>query len=567
MTSTGRNAPASAPAGASHPAASGAPAPVLELDRVTLELGDRTILRDTGFSVNQGEFIGVLGPNGAGKTTLMRAVLGLVPAAQGTIRVLGQPVERGNASIGYMPQTRSALAGRRVRGRDFVAMAADGHRWGLPHADAKTRADVERVLDLVGGLKLAERPLSELSGGERQRLLLAQCLLGNPKLLLLDEPLISLDPHHQKSVVELVRRVQRELGIAVLFSAHELNPLLNSLDRVLYLGSGVAALGTVDEVITRPVLSRLYGSPIDVMRVNGRIFVMSGDVEVEKHDHEHEHDEAGGHSHSHSHATDTSTMFEYDFMVNAFAASGIVAVLAGVVGYFLVMRGQTFAGHALSHVGFTGATGAVLIGISPIWGMIGFTLAAGVGMGALGERLAGRDVAIGVILSLSLGFGLLFLHFFTAYATQVTALLFGNVLGVNSSTLIVLAALGVVSLGALAAIMRPLLFASLQPELAEAKGVSLRRVSVLFLAIAALAVAACTQIVGVLLVFTLMVGPAAAAQNMTTRLSTGLVLAAVFALVQAWLGLTLAFYTDWPTSFWITVLSAVVYGGSLLRRR
>jgi zinc/manganese transport system ATP-binding protein len=302
MTSTGRDAPAHAPSGASDRAPGAAPAPVLELDHVSLELGDRTILRDTGFVVNQGEFIGVLGPNGAGKTTLMRAVLGLVPAAQGTIRVLGRPVERGNPLIGYMPQTRSALAGRRVRGRDFVAMAADGHRWGLPHADAKTRADVDRVLDLVGGSKLAERPLSELSGGERQRLLLAQCLLGDPKLLLLDEPLISLDPHHQKSVVELVRRVQRELGIAVLFSAHELNPLLNSLDRVLYLGSGVAALGTVDEVITRPVLSRLYGSPIDVMRVNGRIFVMSGDVEVEKHDHEHEHDEDGGHSHPHAHS-------------------------------------------------------------------------------------------------------------------------------------------------------------------------------------------------------------------------------------------------------------------------
>src|SRR5215475_2411922 len=256
-------------------------------------------------------------------------------------------------------------------------------------------------------------------------------------------------------------------------------------------------------------------------------------------------------------ATDTRTMFEYDFMVNAFAASGIVAVLSGIVGYFLVMRGQTFAGHALSHVGFTGATGAVLIGISPIWGMIGFTLAAGVGMGALGEKLAGRDVAIGVILSLALGFGLLFLHFFTAYATQVTALLFGNVLGVSSSTLAVLAALGVVSLIALAAIMRPLLFASLQPELAEAKGVSLRLVSVLFLAIAALAVAACTQIVGVLLVFTLMVGPAAAAQNLSTRLSVGLVLAALLALAQAWIGVTLAFYTDWPTSFWITLLAAL----------
>jgi zinc/manganese transport system ATP-binding protein len=261
-------------------------APVLELENVTLELGGRAILRDTSLQVNQGEFIGVLGPNGAGKTTL----------------------KRGNASIGYMPQTRAALAGRRVRGRDFVAMAADGHRWGLPHADAKTRADVERVLDLVGGRALAARPLSELSGGERQRLLLAQCLLGNPKLLLLDEPLISLDPHHQKSVVELVRNVQQELGIAVLFSAHELNPLLHALDRVLYLGSGVAALGTVDEVITKPVLSRLYGSAIDVMRVNGRIFVMSGDVEVEKHDHEHEddahdHDHGGasGHGHKHGH--------------------------------------------------------------------------------------------------------------------------------------------------------------------------------------------------------------------------------------------------------------------------
>src|ERR1700677_4937832 len=142
---------------------------VIELDRATIKLGGRNVLNDTSLTIGQGEFIGVLGPNGAGKTTLMRAVLGLVPAASGAIRVLGQPVERGNASIGYMPQTRSALAGRRVRGRDFIAMAADGHRWGLPHADSKTRADVERVLDLVGGRQLAERPLSELSGGERQR--------------------------------------------------------------------------------------------------------------------------------------------------------------------------------------------------------------------------------------------------------------------------------------------------------------------------------------------------------------------------------------------------------------
>jgi zinc/manganese transport system permease protein len=262
-------------------------------------------------------------------------------------------------------------------------------------------------------------------------------------------------------------------------------------------------------------------------------------------------------------------MFEYDFMINAFAAAGIVALMAGVVGFFLVMREQTFAGHALSHVGFSGATGAVLLGISPLWGLIGFTLAAGIGMGLLGEKLAGRDVAIGVVLSLSLGTGLLFLHFFTAYATQATALLFGNVLGVDHATLAILAALGVLCLGAVAWLLRPLVFATLQPELAEAQGVSLRGVSVVFLAVVALTTAACAQIVGVLLVFTLMVGPAAAAQNLTTRLGAGIAIAAALAIVQAWGGLTLAYYTDWPTSFWITALSACVYAGSLAvpRRR
>jgi len=200
-------------------------------------------------------------------------------------------------------------------------------------------------------------------------------------------------------------------------------------------------------------------------------------------------------------------MLTYDFMVNAFLASGIVAVVAGIVGFFLVLRGQTFAGHALSHVGFAGATGAVLVGLPPLWGLVVFTVGAGLGMGVLGERLSGRDVAIGIILSLSMGLGLLFLHFYTAYATQVTALLFGNVLGVDSETLWTLLLLGAVSLAALAVIARPLLFASIQPELAEAKGVSLQLVSLLFLAIVALTVAECTQIVGVLLVFTLDGGP------------------------------------------------------------
>src|SRR5436853_7435743 len=160
-------------------------------------------------------------------------------------------------------------------------------------------------------------------------------------------------------------------------------------------------------------------------------------------------------------------MFDYDFMVTAFAASGIVAVVAGIVGVFLGARGQTFAGHALSHVGFAGATAAGLIGISPLGGLIAFTLAAGVAMGMLGERLSARDVAIGIVLALSLGFGLLFLHYYTSFATQATALLFGNVLAVSRGTLRMLILLGAVTLGTLGVISRPLLFATLQPELAE----------------------------------------------------------------------------------------------------
>jgi zinc/manganese transport system permease protein len=252
-------------------------------------------------------------------------------------------------------------------------------------------------------------------------------------------------------------------------------------------------------------------------------------------------------------------MLEYDFMQNAFAAGGIVALVAGVVGYFLVLRGQTFAGHALSHVGFAGATGAVLLGLSPIGGLTVVTLLGGITMGALGDRLQGSDIAIGTVLSLALGLGMLFLHFFTAYATQATALLFGNVLGVSRAMLWMLLWLGAISLILLGAIARPLLFASLQPELAEAKGVSLRLVSILFLSIVALTTAECIQIVGVLLVFTLMVGPAATAQKLTSHLGWGVLLSALLALAEAWLGITMAYFTDWPTSFWITAFSAGVY--------
>ncbi len=261
---------------------------VIEFRDVHLALGGRPVLSGVDLNVGAREFVGVLGPNGAGKTTLMRAVLGLVPPSRGAIRVLGRPAARGNPAVGYMPQLRGAIASMRLSGWDFVAGVVDGHRLGLPFLGKAARAEVDRALDLVGARDLARRPLTETSGGERQRLLLAQALIGHPRLLLLDEPLISLDPHHQRAVVELARSLQGELGITVLFSAHELNPLLGALDRVLYLGRSQAALGTVDEVITGPVLSRLYGSAIDVVRVNGRIFVMSGHHDAERDDHRHD---------------------------------------------------------------------------------------------------------------------------------------------------------------------------------------------------------------------------------------------------------------------------------------
>jgi zinc/manganese transport system ATP-binding protein len=259
----------------------------VELTQVRLVVGERTILEETSLAVRDGEFVAVLGPNGAGKTTLMRAILGLIAPAAGRISVLGRPAVRGNPAIGYLPQTRSLAPPHRLSGWSLVASAAQGHRWGLPISSASTRRDVDWAIERAGATELARRALAELSGGERQRLLLAQALLGRPRLLLLDEPLISLDPHHQRSVVDLVKQIQRELDITVLLSAHELNPLLDVIDRVLYLGNRHAALGTVDEVITGPTLSRLYGSEIEVQRVGGRIFVLSSGLEIDRDEHRH----------------------------------------------------------------------------------------------------------------------------------------------------------------------------------------------------------------------------------------------------------------------------------------
>ena len=260
----------------------------LRFYKATIKLGRREVLSAVSFAVQDGEFVGMLGANGAGKTTLMRAALGLVPVASGAVSVFDQPATRGNASIGFMPQNRGAVAGLRLTGWDVVASAAIGARFGFVQLDKAARREIDWALDEVGAREFARRSIGELSGGERQLVLLSQALLGRPRLLLLDEPLISLDPAHQKSVVEIARRVCDDLKVAILFSAHELNPLVNAIDRVLYLGGGAAVIGPVEEVVTGPVLSRLYGAPIDVIHVKDRYFVMAGEVDVERDAHRHQ---------------------------------------------------------------------------------------------------------------------------------------------------------------------------------------------------------------------------------------------------------------------------------------
>lgn len=261
------------------------------------------------------------------------------------------------------------------------------------------------------------------------------------------------------------------------------------------------------------------------------------------------------------------SLFEYYFLRNALIAGTIAAILAGFVGYFMVIRRLVFAGHALGHIGFAGATGAGLVGLTPVTGQLLLTLFAAIGMGSLGHRVSKSDIAIGIVLALALGLGVLFLHFYTSYAAQAMTILFGNLLGVSAHLIKMMLIYSILSLAALSMVARPLLFASLEPELAEAKGVSLPLISILFMIIVAVAVTEASQVVGVLLVFTLLTGPAAAALNWTQRIGSGLFLTVVFGVLIVWLGIILSFITDWPIPFWISALAAANYFLSFLGKK
>jgi zinc/manganese transport system ATP-binding protein len=250
-----------------------------------LSFGERVLWSGLDLTVAAGEFLAVLGPNGTGKTSLLKVLLGLVPLTSGASRVAGRPVRRGNPDVGYIPQHRGFDADVPLRARDLVRLGIDGHRWGFGLPSAERRRRVDELLREVGATSYADVPLGRLSGGEQQRVRVAQALATSPRLLLCDEPLLSLDLSHQQTVVDLIDTQRTDHGAAVLFVTHEINPVLPLVDRVLYIIDGAFRLGTPEDVMTSEVLTELYSSPIEVVRRGDRMLVVGAtDVAAHQHD-------------------------------------------------------------------------------------------------------------------------------------------------------------------------------------------------------------------------------------------------------------------------------------------
>ena len=248
--------------------------PAVRLDRSTLVLGGTTIWRDLRLEIGSGEFLTVIGPNGAGKTSLLKVLLGLLPA-DGEIDVLGRPPGRGNPRIGYVPQQKAIDPDLPLRGRDLVRMGLDGARWGPGLSSQVVERQVAAALSSVGATAYADAPVGRLSGGEQQRLRIAQALIGDPLLLLLDEPLLSLDLHHQREICAVIAGWQRDQGGSVIFVTHDINPVLNMTDRLMAVVGGRWAVGRPDEILTTTTMTELYGSHVEVVRVRGRVVVLA----------------------------------------------------------------------------------------------------------------------------------------------------------------------------------------------------------------------------------------------------------------------------------------------------
>ena len=247
--------------------------PVLSFTNAALGFGGRSLWSGLDLSVEAGEFLAVLGPNGSGKTSLLKTILGQQRLDAGRVTLDGHPIHRGDRRVGYIPQQKLAAAGTPLRGRDLVTLGVNGHRFGLPLTSRADRDKVDGLIEDVGATGFATQPIGTLSGGEQQRLRVGQALAGDPVLLLCDEPLLSLDLQHQRGVSELIDKRRRTHDTAVVFVTHDVNPVLGMVDRILYLADGQFRQGTSDEVLQTDVLSELYGTPVDVIRSNGRVIV------------------------------------------------------------------------------------------------------------------------------------------------------------------------------------------------------------------------------------------------------------------------------------------------------
>lgn len=248
--------------------------PVVSLRGASLKFGNRALWEDLDLDIRPGEFFAVLGPNGSGKTSFLKVLLGLQELSSGTVSLGGAPVERGSSLIGYIPQQKSFAADTPMRARDLVGLGLDGHRWGIRTRPREAARQIDALLAEVGATEYGNVAVGLLSGGEQQRLRVAQALATRPKVLLCDEPLLSLDLRHQQAVSALINKQCREQDSAVVFVTHEINPVIEYVDRILYLAGGKFRVGTPDEVMTTEVLSDLYGSHVDVIRANGRIVVV-----------------------------------------------------------------------------------------------------------------------------------------------------------------------------------------------------------------------------------------------------------------------------------------------------
>jgi zinc/manganese transport system ATP-binding protein len=252
----------------------------VRLERVTLAYGQRVIWSDLSLDVAAGAFVAILGPNGSGKTSLLRAILGLIAPSSGRIEVLGHAPRRGDPAIGYVPQRSEFDPDLAFRGRDLVRLGIDGHRWGFGLPDANVRSQVARALASVDAEAYADAPIGRLSGGEQQRLRIAQALVGDPRILLCDEPLANLDLRYQQTITELIAAWQKRTGGTVLFVTHDVNPVLALVDEVVFVVGGRWAAGSPDEVLTSERMSALYRSHVDVVRVHGRVLVVGESSEA-----------------------------------------------------------------------------------------------------------------------------------------------------------------------------------------------------------------------------------------------------------------------------------------------